>query len=71
MKQKDLEDVCGKIGSEGFDYAFRCYSDFSQVKDVKFHQLRKAYTQAASDLEEYLGCAANKYNLDYDELIGC
>ncbi len=71
MKQKDLKDVCGKIGSEGFDYVFRSYSDFKEVEDVKFHQLRKAYLKASMDLEEYLNDEADNYNLDYDELIGC
>lgn len=39
---------------EGFDYAFRHYSDFKEVVDETFHELRKAYVEAADALDEYL-----------------
>ena len=31
------------------------YSDFKEIKDVEFHELRKAYVKAAKALKEYLG----------------
>ncbi len=46
----NLQSTCE---SEGFDYAFRFYSDFSEVKDKKFHSLRKAYVKAAQALSDY------------------
>ena len=49
-----LQDVRDKVENEGFDYAFRCYSDFKGVKDSEFHSLREAYIYAANALEEYL-----------------
>jgi hypothetical protein len=46
--------VRATIDNEGFDYAFRNYHDFSEVKDEKFHKLRKAYLEAYKDLAEYV-----------------
>lgn len=43
------------IENEGFDYTFRDYSDFEEVKDEKFHQLRQAYKDAADELDNYIG----------------
>lgn len=49
-----LEYVRDKIETEGFDYAFRMYSEFESVKDEEFHRLRKAYVEAAEALDAYL-----------------
>jgi rubrerythrin len=45
-----LQNTCE---SEGFDYAFRFYSSFKEIKDKKFHSLRKAYVKAAQALSDY------------------
>lgn len=49
-----LWEVNATIENEGFDYAFRHYSDFKEVKDKKFHELREAYVEAAQSLSDYL-----------------
>lgn len=54
-----LWEVCACVENEGFDYAFRHYSDFREVKDEEFHKLRKAYVDAAQALEDYLGLREN------------
>lgn len=41
------------VESEGFDYAFRHYTSFDEIKDVKFHKLREKYIKAARNLIEY------------------
>lgn len=51
---ESLQDVRAAIENEGFDYAFRDYSDFAKVKDAEFHRLRKAYVDAANALDNYL-----------------
>lgn len=43
------------MDAEGFDYCFRGYSDWKEIKDKEFHQLRKAYVEVAQALEEYIG----------------
>lgn len=51
---RTLLDVVECVEQEGFDYTFRSYSEFPDVKDRKFHKLRKAYVEAAEKLEDYL-----------------
>lgn len=58
--------VRATVDNEGFDYAFRNYSDFEEIKDEKFHELRKAYVVAAKALAEYTGCD-DADSADYDE----
>lgn len=55
MKKQDKEEIQNTIENEGFDYAFRHYSDFDEIEDEKFHALRIAYVDAAEALGEYLG----------------
>ena len=42
------------IEKEGFDYAFRAYSNYPEVKNKKFQELRKEYLKSADKLEKYL-----------------
>jgi hypothetical protein len=63
---KNLNYVRGVVDNEGFDYAFRCYSDFSLVKDEEFHKLRLAYIAAADALSAYAGLDREDEE-DYDE----
>ncbi|MEK9180273.1 MAG: hypothetical protein AAB897_02580 [Patescibacteria group bacterium] len=55
MTAKEKQEIRETIESEGFDYAFTAYSDFDEVKDPKFHQLRQAYLAARKALAEYIG----------------
>jgi hypothetical protein len=47
--------VSDTVDSEGFDYAFRHYSDFAEIDDPEFHRLRTAYCDAAKALAAYIG----------------
>jgi hypothetical protein len=49
-----LEMVQYRMQAEGFHYCFKQYSSFDEVKDEEFHQLRRAYLEAASRLESYV-----------------
>lgn len=53
-KTDDGKFVKNTVESEGFHYAFAGYSNFYDVKDKKFHRLRKAYLKATAQLEEYI-----------------
>lgn len=55
MNAKELDYVKDTVENEGFDYAFVDYSDFSEIQDPKFHQLREKYVEAAEELREYIG----------------
>jgi hypothetical protein len=57
MTPEELEDwemVLYRMGAEGFHYCFRSYSSFEEIKDEKFHELRKTYISISSQLEEYV-----------------
>ena len=55
MIQTERQEVRATLDEEGFDYAFRHYSDFKFVEDKKFHRLRKRYIEAADALDNYIG----------------
>ena len=54
MSLATLQDVRDRVEIEGFEYAFRSYSDFPEVEDPEFHRLREAFVKAADELETYL-----------------
>ncbi len=55
MSYEQIEYVRGHVEKEGFDYCFTGYSDFLDIKDEAFHDLRVAYVEAAEKLKAYLG----------------
>jgi hypothetical protein len=48
VRVQDTVEVEGSL-----DYTFRYYSHFPEIKDKKFHKLRKAYVKAAQELSDY------------------
>ncbi len=50
--------VAYKMDYEGFDYCFRCYAAFEEMKDDEFHRLRQAYIDSAEALEKYVKAKA-------------
>lgn len=56
MTGKEFKYIQQTIEQEGFDYSFEGYSDFEDIKDEKFHELRKAFLKARAELSEYIGC---------------
>ena len=43
------------IDQEGFDYAFADYTDFKEIEDLKFPELRLVFLKAREDLRKYIG----------------
>jgi hypothetical protein len=54
MTNEEKLDLEATIDNEGFDYAFRHYSDFGEFADPEFHRLRQEYVKAAEALEAYI-----------------
>lgn len=57
MTPEELEDwemVLYRMGAEGFHYCFQSYSRFEEIKDERFHELRKEYLSISSKLEQYV-----------------
>jgi hypothetical protein len=52
------ESVLAVVNAESFDEAFRHYSTYRDIPDAKFHELRRAYINAADELMIYLVKAA-------------
>lgn len=55
MKSIDRDSIHFVINKEGFGYTFESHSEFKDIKDDEFHQLRKAYLEARKVLADYLG----------------
>jgi len=63
MTEEEKDDwsyLWQKKGSEGFDYCFRFYSNFEEIKDKKFHELREAYKKIANELDDYINKKADE-----------
>lgn len=54
MTPNEAKTLTAKIESEGFEYAFLHYSNFSTIKDERFHELRKAFVKSYEELKSYL-----------------
>lgn len=59
MTKDDAEYVSCTINNEGFHYAFVHYSSYSQIKDEKFHELRKNYLKSIEEMKNYIVEAMN------------
>ncbi len=49
-----MEDVQEIIESEGFDYTFVDYSDFDEIDNDEFHELRESYLNARKRLRGFM-----------------
>jgi hypothetical protein len=67
MDGENFEYVRARINQEGFHYCFANYSSFPEVKDEKFHELRKQYLKAANELEKYVNDKAQDYFMGIGE----
>lgn len=62
-KDKNKENfkyVQYKMHDEGFHYCFNDYSNFDEIEDERFHELRLAYLKAANELENYINKKAEE-----------
>ena len=46
-----MKDVLYTVEDEGLDYAMCNYSDWSDIKDTKFHELRNTFLNTYRDWE--------------------
>ena len=55
QEQKEIwENVNYRMNEEGIEYCFMKYSDFNEVKDEKFHELREKYIKSLEELKLYV-----------------
>lgn len=48
------ENVSYRMDAEGFHYCFQIYSDFEEIEDREFHELRKEYLHISDKLKGYV-----------------
>lgn len=51
---ENMEMVHYRMAAEGFHYCFKHYSDFNEINDEKFHELRLKYLDVTNELEKYI-----------------
>ena len=51
---EDWESLEYHMNSEGFDYCFDGYSDWTEIEDEQFHKLRHEYLTAMNTLKNYI-----------------
>lgn len=51
---ENMEMVHYRMDAEGFHYCFKHYSDFNEINDEKFHELRLKHLDVANELEKYI-----------------
>jgi hypothetical protein len=68
---ENFEYLINRINQEGFHYCFHHYSNFEEIDDEKFHELRREYLKVSKELENYIN---NKFHelvnldsFDYDD----
>ena len=54
LSDDDKEELNSAIDNEGFDYALSGYSDWKEIKDAKFQQLRKQHNSIQDKLNKFL-----------------
>jgi hypothetical protein len=60
MRSHEAESILSIIDAEGFDAAFRHYSNYRDISDPQFHQLKANYVDAARELLDYIQQANQK-----------
>jgi len=53
-EKEDWERVAYRMDAEGFNYCFDGYSDWNEIKDETFHELRENYLKSMNKLREYI-----------------
>lgn len=65
-EQEEFRMVEYRMDNEGLEYCFLRYSDFSEVKDEKFHQLRNELIDKIKEMRQYVEDKCNE-EIDYED----
>lgn len=69
MNKDDIESLVYRMDAEGFHYCFDGYSDWKEIDDPKFQELRVAYLKAAEELESYVKDMEAKFDDEWYEAL--
>jgi hypothetical protein len=59
-EQEEFRMVEYRMDTERIEYCFLSYSDFSEVKDEKFHQLRNELIDKIKEMRQYVEDKCNE-----------
>ena len=65
-EQEEFRMVEYRMDNEGLEYCFLRYSDFSEVKDEKFHHLRNELIDKIKEMRQYVEDKCNE-EIDYED----
>ena len=65
-QQEEWESLAYRMDAEGFDYCFDGYSDWKEIEDLKFQELRKNYLKAKKELEKYVESKIDSLDIERD-----
>ena len=60
MTSAEVEKVLADVAEEGMWYAFDSYSEYREIADERFHELRRAFVAAGNALNKYLESRKDK-----------
>lgn len=63
-----LEYLVAKIRDEGFHYCFIHYSDFKDIEDSEFHELREKYVDTTKKLEVFITTKLESLTSELEDL---
>lgn len=64
MTSEEAKNVLQRIRQEGFHYCFESYSDWKEIADKKFHELREKYLKYGKELKSYLERCSDDVDVD-------
>jgi hypothetical protein len=75
MNREELEDQLGhwsnvnyRMDNEGFEYCFKHYSSFSEIKDEEFHNLRLTMLTQMENMRKLVSDKIEEIQYTIDEL---
>ncbi len=67
QENNKFDDVQYRIDNEGIDYCFEFYSNFNDIEDERFHELRLRFIQVMGELRDYVNERCSEEDDDEDE----
>ena len=70
QEQDEWNAVRYRMDNEGIDYCFEHYSNFEEIKDKKFHELRLQFLKSLKEIQNYVNEKCQKEVEKDDEYEG-
>ena len=64
----NFRNVKYRMREEGFEYCFRKYSDFNEIDDIEFHNLRTKFIDSCNEIENYVNSKIDSLDQQINDL---